>query len=223
VNLYESTNDVQARTSPEFAIRESANVGLATRTVFPAVRGKRYFVEVVASNIAGVSLPTASNKVAPWDEDDADNLAFEISLSQFISTRAGGLEDPNPPYPPIRTRCRPTGVRPKRSGTAATEFFEYFDGVFADACKRHDFGYQNFGRRLHIRQTQETKDAVDSQFLEDMANICTLSFPAGPDRQTCLTAGAMYYEAVAVIGPAIGRNGFIGHEAWSHPYDNANP
>jgi hypothetical protein len=84
-----------------------------------------------------------------------------------------------------------------------------YDVRFEDACKRHDFGFQNLGRRLHISQTPVTQDDVNDQFMQDMKHIC-LNNPQW-DLGHCYDAAEVFKARVEQFA----NNGFWGHEEWT--------
>lgn len=229
VNTFESTNDVQARTLPTFELVSSTNVGHIHDTRIAASAGKRYYVTVEAFNESGGSGPSSSSIAAVWSESEAETIAFELTFNEFLEIRSGGLESAEPPYPPYPYSFTSDGCSteaPRQyftyiTGREATdEFFDYWDEVFEEACYRHDFGYQNFGRRLHIRQTPATRSQIDEQFSHDMETICFIRFSNNSgDFGSCEFMNGIYAGGVILFA----ENGFYGSEQWVHPYDQEHP
>lgn len=72
-----------------------------------------------------------------------------------------------------------------------------WDRLFTPACKRHDFGYRNFGKGLMLASNAATKYGIDSQFLTDMKWLCTQSGGSG-----CGFAAKLFYLGVHKSGQA---------------------
>lgn len=136
-----------------------------------------------------------------------DEWQFQDSLGQFLDVRS---ENPYP-YSFGSDLCSPP---PTVFGDAAYLLIPY-DERFGNACKRHDFGYQNYGRRLKIEQVESIRQAIDDQFLEDMRSICEQSFNVSD----CRAAALIFHEAVRLGA----RNGFERDEefVWDASPENA--
>lgn len=65
---------------------------------------------------------------------------------------------------------------------------------FADACRRHDFGYRNFGSGGALDETEERREWVDRIFAADLAAICEAQ-PPGP-RLACGVDAEVFFTAV---------------------------
>lgn len=72
-----------------------------------------------------------------------------------------------------------------------------WNSEFSWACKRHDFGYRNFGKGLEIRPTDTQRATVDSRLLSDMKAWCNAHESWNPD---CYSAAGKYYAAVRLQG-----------------------
>jgi hypothetical protein len=132
-------------------------VGPGTKAAINLPRGEYVFV-VRGSNAAGHLESAESERVTVWNRAEVDQWQFEHSLAEFLQVRKLNVY----PYSFDSDSCSvPLSVRPSP-----------YDERFRDACKRHDFGYQNFGRRLEISQNEATKDQVNDRFKADMRAIC---------------------------------------------------
>lgn len=69
-----------------------------------------------------------------------------------------------------------------------------WDDDFADACRRHDFGYRNFGSAKALDKTPDRREFIDEVFADDMAAICEPS--DGLLRASCLFDANVFYLAV---------------------------
>jgi hypothetical protein len=184
-------------------------VGPATKAVINLPKGEYVFV-VRGSNAAGALESEESQRVAVWNRPEVDQWEFEDILAEFLQVRAQ-----NPyPYSFDSEGCSsPEWV--SYLGTLPAAVRAYGDAIFVDACKRHDFGYQNFGRRLHIDREEHIRSAIDTQFLEDMAAICTSRLDAGP----CLNVALAYAGLVALLA----RDGFFEDEDFTWDDSPNNP
>lgn len=155
-------------------------------------------------NTTGVAESAPSDRAAVWDEAQARQWEFDFDLeTDFLAVRAQ-----NPmPYSFDSDGC---SVPPAVSWATA------YDARFLSACKRHDFGYQNFGRRLHIDQTAATQDAINAKFLADMYATCA-SNPEWNQTQ-CRDRAEMFRSMVVRHAD----DGFNSNEewSWSENYDN---
>lgn len=151
-----------------------------------------YVFAVRGSNAAGDLESPESDRVTVWNRSEVDEWEFEYSMEEFLEVRA---ENPYP-YSFDSDHCSSPWyayVVPI-SAAAAT----YGEANFVDPCKRHDFGYQNFGKRLKIAQNETTKQQVMDQFLEDMRAVCTTK-PLG-ERQTCRTVAITWHKIISEAG-----------------------
>ena len=87
---------------------------------------------------------------------------------------------------------------------------------FLDACKRHDFGSQNFGKRLHIQEDEQTRDAINQQFVDDMVYLCE-NHRQDWGYSACVQASNLYYQLANFRS-----DGFFGERpfTWRECYDN---
>lgn len=163
--------------------------------------GVRYRFEVAAVNEFGAVSSDPSPVTGVWDEDQARAWEFSISLEEFIDVRR---ENP-PPYSFDSEGC-----------SDPFRFAHPWDERFRDACKRHDFGSQNFGKRLEISKDEPTRDEVNQQFVDDMIYLCEKHQDQW-NYATCLQFGNLYFQFVnALSGGFYGEHPFI----WSECYDN---
>lgn len=219
VQIYASTNNVESGQEPssEFSLvhQGSMYVGVATQATVPTPTGKKYFFIVTASNSAGEtdSLPTL--KFGPSSVSEALGWAFEDTLGEFIAARAGGPRevDSAPPFPRYpysfeSDGCSVEDVR-QQAGDAAGDLAEEYGAYFKPACQRHDFSYQNLGRRLHlVEQTEHVRFRIDNQFERDMNEICE----SRPDIDKCKTAANIFWLFVR----GFAHDGFYQAETWTH-------
>lgn len=69
------------------------------------------------------------------------------------------------------------------------------------SCRRHDFGYHNYGHRVGIYQnTEAVRNEVDDNFLADMRYQCS-SVPIGLSRSGCLSTARGAWFGVSHLGP----------------------
>lgn len=161
---------------------------------------------VRGSNAAGELESQATERVTVWNRSEVDQWQFENSLEQFLQVRKQ-----NPyPYSFDSDLCS--------SPEWARLLTSYQQEVFADSCKRHDFGFQNFGRRLRIDQQEYIRDRINRKFLDDMIDSCADEPPAL--RLNCQTVADAFYVAVS-LSPQ-GYESFHEQEnfSWDSDYDN---
>lgn len=70
---------------------------------------------------------------------------------------------------------------------------------FDKACKRHDFGYRNFGQDMDISPNDSRREMVDQQFLADMLNICNNAF-SGLKKLACEASAKAAFRIVRNFG-----------------------
>lgn len=75
----------------------------------------------------------------------------------------------------------------------------YWQGVFRNPCKRHDFGYRNFGKGLQLASTGDQKARIDSKFREDMMSRCS-RLKAESEINDCRGAADTFYYALRASG-----------------------
>jgi hypothetical protein len=75
----------------------------------------------------------------------------------------------------------------------------HWEAVFDRSCKRHDFGYRNFGHGLALGSNDTTKRQIDARLLSDMRHQCS-SYSGS--LFSCYAAAQGFYEAVAHTGAA---------------------
>jgi hypothetical protein len=75
---------------------------------------------------------------------------------------------------------------------------ESIDGLFGDACLRHDFGYRNFRKGPRIDPSPARKQRIDDVFLADLLATCEakgqpqVQWRAGISADCPRTARVMY-------------------------------
>lgn len=123
----------------------------------------------VTTNSPAQAAPTRATVKAA-----AEKYAFTMSLPDFLRTKA------KKPYDAVLDwgddKCSAPFMK---SG---------LDAMFGDACKRHDFGYRNFGKGPTFGDNAATKKRIDDKLLWDMNWICTTRF-AGSDSCRAIAAG----------------------------------
>jgi hypothetical protein len=70
--------------------------------------------------------------------------------------------------------------------------------AFRDACRRHDFGYRNYGRGLRLDPTPARRRQIDRRFLADLQASCRGA--RTPMRVVCPALAWTYYEGVRAFG-----------------------
>jgi hypothetical protein len=69
---------------------------------------------------------------------------------------------------------------------------------FLPACKRHDFGYRNYGNGLKASPKDSTREYVDQRFRQDLYNHC--SRYQGSEASDCYAYAYSYYHGVRRLG-----------------------
>lgn len=81
---------------------------------------------------------------------------------------------------------------------------------FLNACRRHDFGYRNFGMKdsssRALDPTEERRSLIDDRFLADMMDVCRKQHVLR--RPSCRLAAAAFYDGVHFT--VFGREAFFG-------------
>lgn len=80
-----------------------------------------------------------------------------------------------------------------------------WDDEFGDACRRHDFGYRNFGSSKALDRTADRRDLIDETFASDMAAVCETR--DGPLQASCRLDANVFY--LAVHATPWGRSAFF--------------
>ncbi|RBM16350.1 phospholipase [Prauserella sp. PE36] len=144
---------------------------MATSVLRRTLRGAVGSTAVAAALFVGAGTAPAVDV-----REVTDEYLFELSLSQFGTTRATA------PHADVldwsSDACSWSPDRPLG-----------YD--FTPACHRHDFGYRNYKRQS--RFTEANRKAIDDNFYSDMKTIC-----AG--RWQCDGAAWTYYQAVRKFG-----------------------
>jgi hypothetical protein len=140
--------------------------------------------------------------VTVWNRPEVDQWEFESSLDEFLQVRAQNIY----PYSFHSDGC----------STHAASYVSPYDERFLDACMRHDFGYQNYGRRLEISQNEATKSEVNDQFEVDMRAICDANEEW--NQSTCYTAIKIFRLFVETVD-----SGFSVDQEWRWSPDRCDP
>ncbi|WP_061299031.1 phospholipase A2 [Herbidospora cretacea] len=142
----------------------------------------------VASGLVLASLVAPAVAVA--DDEPAEPLAktdwhlFEIPLGEFVERL--GREDRDG-----RLIWRADGCTFTDTGTF----------VFADACRRHDFGHRNYVAQG--RFTTAGRKRIDDRFREDLEAVCDGYTGWRSERAAaCRAAGAVLHDLVRSVGRA---------------------
>lgn len=77
---------------------------------------------------------------------------------------------------------------------------------FANPCRRHDFGYRNFGSDKALDKTADRKSEIDAVFFSDMTKVC--KHYHGLLRASCFVDRNVFYNAVHFT--PWGHNAFFG-------------
>lgn len=145
--------------------------------------GVRYQFVVASVNTFAETDSEPSPVTGVWDLLQARNWEFAIDLDGYIGVRAAN----SPPYSFDSDGC-----------STPLPQIQPWDERFDSACKRHDFGSQNFGRRLQIQQDEETRDEVNQQFLADMLTLCSENSEDWDD-VACIDFALIYYGSVNFV------------------------
>lgn len=84
---------------------------------------------------------------------------------------------------------RPPELADRASAGYAPDLF------MADPCKRHDFGYRNYGKGLRLQRDEDTRKWIDDILRQDMLDQCVKPefIAAYPN---CLAQAELYYGLV---------------------------
>src|SRR5690349_4694432 len=165
----------------------------------------RFLPKLFASTMAllVVSSLTPANALTRQElENRAKHLAFEVSLSSFLSTWADEAPKPDDDNP----------LDWSADGCSVPDGTPY-KSFFRDACLRHDFGYRNLGNgvfespSLALDSTETAKKAVDSQFLDDAYWLCDHRSSVPP---SCRSVADQYVTFL----------GILGSKSWTAFYDH---
>ncbi|MCA1702491.1 MAG: phospholipase [Actinobacteria bacterium] len=81
---------------------------------------------------------------------------------------------------------------------------------FLDACRRHDFGYRNFGQKAvdskRLEVTEARRAFVDKVFRADMLKVCAQR--SWWQRSDCVATALRFYDGVHFMW--LGREAFYG-------------
>jgi len=120
-------------------------------------------------------------------EKRARQLQFDYSLARFIKVKKA------------RKSNLDSRFTWKDNGCSAPSIAAAWSKVFAKSCKRHDFGYRNFGHDLALQSTDAMKRRIDAQLHKDMRKQCRTY---SGDRDDCRNAAWIFYQAVSNFGAA---------------------
>lgn len=155
----------------------------------PRRLGRSSLLVAITAGLLISLIPAAS--AAGWTRaerrDRAEHLNFGVSLGRFIEIANGGhggIDDT---------------LNWSNDGCSVPDWIGgSYNDTFHRSCRRHDFGYRNFGKNyysqnLALASWEDRKRRVDSQFRDDMHNQCN-----GND--DCVIAAETYYEFVSGSG-----------------------
>jgi len=131
----------------------------------------------------GVALATDAPVRSPQEVVDG---RMASSLERFLAHRRSLARDPRLDWSTDRCSAPLVGSRGQS-----------FD--FTDACRRHDFGYRNYGR---LGLFEARRRAVDERFLADMRDHCATR-PRW-EMVRCLAWARTFYLGVRAFGWAAG-------------------
>ena len=143
-------------------------------------------VSVIATLLVGIALtfnilghqPTPFEKTSKW--------MFSTTLTAFIA-------EANNPGHDSKLDWNSDKCSAPVLGSAGKTY------DFTDACRRHDFGYRNFGRIDGGKKwTKALRERVDRRFLTDMRDSCAARKKI--ERAACRTWADLYYTAVRQYG-----------------------
>ncbi len=127
----------------------------------------------------------------------ADELLFRMSLNGFVSIQNARLKGEHLQHAQDVDRT----LNWAHNGCSAPWVYPavpFGNRYFMDACRRHDFGYRNFGSGLALDQSEDMRHRIDVQLLRDMRFICdNLGLVA---RVPCHEVATQYYAAVRTFG-----------------------
>lgn len=119
----------------------------------------------------------------------ATDLNFEVTMSKFLQVKNNAKSTVDSKFAWADDGCS----APADWATA------YWQGVFRNPCKRHDFGYRNFGKGLQLVSTGDQKARIDSKFREDMMSRCS-RFSSESEIDDCRGAADAFYYALRASG-----------------------
>lgn len=131
--------------------------------------------------------PLNSPRDPPCDEVcQTDNLLFDTPMSQFLDAKR--RRDPSS-LVWDDNGCSVPGL----DGSGLEALADFPLGFnFLDSCKRHDFGYRNYGRQE--RCNEDNRGKIDENFLKDLNNECkTYGWLRHPLRRADCQRWALYY------------------------------
>ncbi len=161
-------------------------------------------VAAPASGAVASSEATAQDRVTRSElVTRATHLQFDISLAHFLKVK-------NHPKGTVDSKFTWADNGCSAPFDAITA---YWQAVFERSCKRHDFGYRNFGHGLSLGSNDATKRRIDSRLLSDMRKQCS---NYGGDRASCYAVAQTFYEAVLHFGDA--QTAFYARECLAHRF-----
>ncbi|MBK5223007.1 MAG: hypothetical protein JJE52_09045 [Acidimicrobiia bacterium] len=104
----------------------------------------------------------------------------------------------------IRTNLRfgTDGVDPLNWSSDGCSFGSgvYLTHIDERTCRRHDFGWRNFGSGPQLERTGAMKQRVDDQFLVDMTTRCNARWGDPFNRAICISQAGAAHIAVRNAG-----------------------
>lgn len=133
----------------------------------------------------------------------ATHLQFEVSLRRFIRVKRSPKGTVDAKFTWTDNGCSaPFGA-----------ITSYWSGVFDRSCKRHDFGYRNFGHGLSLGSNDTTKRRIDSRLHADMDHQCS---NYDGSQGACYAASDSFYYAVSHFGAA--QTAFYARKCLAHRF-----
>ncbi len=151
-----------------------------TMSAGPAMRA--LLVLAVALGLVVVMTPIA--RADDGVRAEADRI-MRMTLGDFVRHKQG---EPGP-YDWSDDGC---------SGPAVVRVI--YRDLFDEPCQQHDFGYRNYGHGdLQLSMDEDTRDWIDSRFLQEMRRLCHDNFDRWYQRAnkaTCLAQAGDVWAAV---------------------------
>ena len=151
----------------------------------------------VLSSANGSEAPAASHASAR-DETPGDirarakKLVFGMSLHRFMRVATHAKTGTDRHFDWNQNGCStPSWTQPVT---------DRWNKVFTKACRRHDFGYRNFGHGLTLASTATMKARIDNNFHDDMYAIC--AHYDGKGAPYCTSWADDFYSGVRSFGAA---------------------
>ena len=131
--------------------------------------------------------PYETYKWEGLDPLESAEKAMKLTLSRFITEADSSFHDTRLNWEPTDPVCSVWG------------FVAFFEDEFEDACRRHDFGYGNFGQDMALDPTNERRAEIDLIFLADMKSLCRREV-SRLERAFCMAEAQNFYNFVHLFG-----------------------